>query len=252
MAEEKKKEATEKKAEPEAKAEEKKEVKEKPKAEAEVKAKAEEKKVLPIKGLLGKKLGMTQIYNKEGRVIPVTVLQAGPCFVVQKKTLKKDGYNALQLGFGKKRNVKKPIVGHLKRANPEVAPQFLGEVKVDDVASFTEGQEIKVDIFKSGDSVDVTGRSIGKGFAGTVKRYHFGRGPMTHGSKSHRIPGSIGAGTTPGRVYKGRKMPGRMGGETTTVKNLEVVDIKLDKNILLLKGAVPGPKGNIILIRKRS
>lgn len=250
MAEEKKKKVTEKKAKAEAKAEEKKEVKEKPKAEAKPEAKPEEKKVLPIKGLLGRKLGMTQIYNKEGKVIPVTVLQAGPCIVVQKKTLEKDGYNALQLGFGKKRNVKKPIAGHLKRANPEVAPQFLREVKVDDVAAFTEGQEIKVDIFKSGDSVDVAGRSIGKGFAGTVKKYHFARGPMTHGSKSHRIPGSIGGGTTPGRVYKGRKMPGRMGGEAVTTKNLEVMDVKIDKNLLLLKGSVPGPKGNLLLIRK--
>ncbi|MCX5725842.1 MAG: 50S ribosomal protein L3 [Candidatus Saganbacteria bacterium] len=218
--------------------------------EKKAEVKAEEKKPLPIKGLLGRKVGMTQIY-REGRVIPVTVIEAGPCTVIQKKGKNSDGYCALQLGFGKKKNVNKPVEGHLKRANPEIAPEILKEIKVDDVDAFAEGQEIKVDIFKSGDIVNVQGRSIGKGFAGTVKKYHFSRGPMAHGSKSHRIPGSIGSGTTPGRVYKGKKMPGRMGGVTVTTRNLEVVDVRSDKNLLLLKGSVPGPGGNILVIRKR-
>jgi|GEM_PF-79123 len=218
---------------------------------SETKAKEEQKKeVKPFSSILGQKVGMTQIYSKDGKVVPVTVVEAGPCVVIQKKTDEADGYSALQLGFGKGKNINKPAMGHFKAANPESAPRFLREVREKESGSFNVGEKINVDVFKAGDVVKVTGESIGKGFAGTVKKWHFGRGPMTHGSKSHRIPGSIGAGTTPGRVYKGRKMPGRMGGEKVTQKNVKVVDVDADKNLLLLKGAVPGKKGSFLVIRK--
>lgn len=179
-------------------------------------------------GILGKKKGMTQIFDENGRLHGVTVVEAGPCPVTQIKTEEKDGYAALQLGFGKKRR----------------------EVRLEKSGDYQPGQELKVDLFKVGDVVKVSGYSVGKGFAGNVKRFHTHRGPMTHGSKSHRIPGSSGSGTTPGRVFKGRKMPGRLGGGMVTVKSLTVVQVIPEKNLLLLKGAVPGKAGNLVLVRK--
>jgi large subunit ribosomal protein L3 len=179
-------------------------------------------------GLIGLKKGMAQVFDENGKLLGVTVVEAGPCPVTQIKTVATDGYSALQLGFGKKKR----------------------EVRVEKSSEFTQGQELKVDLFKVGEVVKVSGYSIGKGFAGNVKRFHTHRGPMSHGSKSHRLPGSSGAGTTPGRVFKGRKMPGRLGGGMVTVKSLIVVQVIPEKNLLLLKGAVPGKSGNLILIRK--
>lgn len=199
-----------------------------------------------MNGLLGRKIGMTQIFDETGKMVPVTVIEAGPCFVTQIKTVAKDGYNAIQVSFGKAKKINKPLKGHLK----EVNAKYLREFKVDKPEEYSVGQEIKVDIFKPGDELAISGCSIGKGFQGTVKRYHHGRGPMTHGSKSHRIPGSIGAGTTPGRVFKGRGMPGRMGGVKVTGKNIQVVVVEQEKNIVMIKGAVPGKKGNLLLIKK--
>jgi large subunit ribosomal protein L3 len=196
--------------------------------------------------LLGTKIGMTQVFDAAGNVVPVTVIEAGPCVVTQLKTIEKDGYHAVQVGLGKAKKLNKPRKGHLKEARA----QYLREFKVGKPADYKVGQEIKAEIFRAGDIVSVSGVSIGKGFAGTVKRYHFGRGPMTHGSKSHRIPGSIGAGTTPGRVYKGRKMPGRMGGGMVTVKNLKVINVDAAKNLIMLEGAVPGKRGNLLMVRK--
>ncbi len=169
---------------------------------------------------------MTQVFDENGKILGVTVLEAGPCQVTQVKTLEKDGYRAVQLSFAKKKR----------------------EVRVEKPEEYQVGQEIKVDIFKPGDVVKVTGKAIGKGFQGTVKRFHTHRGPMSHGSKSHRIPGSIGSGTTPGRVWPGRKMPGRLGGGNITQKSLKVVQVIPERNLLLLKGAVPGKNGNVVLI----
>ncbi len=201
-----------------------------------------------MNGLLGTKKGMTQIFDEAGNVVPVTVIEAGPCVVTQVKTREKDGYNAVQVGYGTAKKLNKPLQGHLK----DLKARCLHEFKVEKPEEFKVGQEIKVEIFKPGEYVSVSGISIGKGFAGTVKRYHHARGPMTHGSKSHRIPGSIGAGTTPGRVYKGRGMPGHMGNQMVSVKNLKVVQVSAEKNIILLKGAIPGKQGNIIEIKKAS
>ncbi|MEE8638355.1 MAG: 50S ribosomal protein L3 [Candidatus Margulisiibacteriota bacterium] len=199
-----------------------------------------------VNGLLGEKIGMTQVFGESGNVVPVTVIEAGPCVVTQLKTEEKDGYCAIQVGFGKRKKMNKPSQGHLKELNAK----YLQEFRVDKPEEYKIGQEIKVEIFKPGELVWVSGISIGKGFAGTVKRHHFARGPMTHGSKSHRIPGSIGGGTTPGRVYKGRKMPGRMGAGRVTVKNLKVARVDTEKNLLLLEGGVPGKRGNLLEIRK--
>lgn len=199
-----------------------------------------------LEGIIGKKVGMTQVYDKAGEVVPVTVIEAGPCFVVAKN---KDS-KKVQLGFGKKKKPAKSAAGHLKKAGIEESLKVLKEFKCDDFDGIQPGQQIKVDIFKEGSKVAVTGTSIGKGFAGTIKRHHFRRSPMSHGSKSHRIPGSIGAGTTPGRVYKGKRLAGRMGGEQVTVKNLSVVRVDTEKNLLLLEGAVPGSNGGIIIIKK--
>lgn len=198
-------------------------------------------------GLLGKKIGMTQIYDK-GNVIPVTVIKAGPCFVVQKKEVPKDGYNALQLGFEEVpfKKLNKPLKGHLGK---KIAVRYLCEFKVDNVVDYQSGQIVDVTVFKVGDKVNVQGRSIGKGFMGVVRRYGCGRGPMTHGSKFHRLPGSIGAGTTPGRVFKGRKMPGRMGNKFVTVRNLKIVSIDSQDNLILVKGAVPGTEGGLVKIK---
>ncbi len=199
-----------------------------------------------MNGLLGIKEGMTQIYDDGGDVIPVTVITAGPCVVTQLKTKEKDHYNAVQVGFGKAKKINKPLKGHLK----ELAARYLREFRVGKTDDYKIGQEIRVEIFKPGDYVSVSGTSIGKGFAGTIKRHHHHRGPMSHGSKFHRLPGSIGAGTTPGRVYKGRGMPGRLGGGMATQVKLKVVKVDAEKNLLLVRGAVPGKKGNLLVINR--
>lgn len=190
---------------------------------------------------------MAQIFDEKGNAIPVTVIEAGPCVVTQIKTIERDGYVAIQVGFGTKKDNKitKALKGHLK----EKKCAFLREFKIGKDEKFEIGQEIKVDVFKVGDKIAVSGTSIGKGFAGTVKRHHFTRGPMTQGSKSHRLPGSIGAGTTPGRVYKGLRMSGRMGGKRITVRGLTIAQIDTEKNLLLVKGAVPGAGHKLLEIR---
>lgn len=201
------------------------------------------------KGILGKKIGMTQIFSEKGLAIPVTVIEAGPCVVVQKKTVESDGYQAIQLGFGEKRErlFNKPIKGHYAKNN--IRPRrYLREIRVEDVDAYQVGQEIKADIFAAGEKVDVVGTSKGRGFAGGIKRHGFHRGPMSHGSKYHRRPGSLGA-KGPARVFKGRKLPGHYGAERVTVQNLEVVKVDADRNLLAVKGAIPGPKGGLVLVK---
>lgn len=201
------------------------------------------------KGILGKKIGMTQIFDEAGRAIPATVIQAGPCVVVQKKTVATDGYNALQVGFEpiRESRVNKPLRGHFAKA--KVGPfRYLRELRLENVEDYQVGQEIKADIFKPGERVDVTGISKGKGFAGGIKRHGFQRGPMAHGSKYHRRPGSLGA-KGPARVFKGRKLPGHMGGERVTILNLEVLKSDPERNLLLVKGAVPGPRMGLLIIK---
>jgi len=200
------------------------------------------------KGILGKKIGMTQIFD-DGRAVPVTVVEAGPCFVVQKKTVDNDGYNAIQVGFvnRKEKHVNKPLQGHFAKAGLKPF-QYLMEFRTDNIDDYTVGQEIKVDIFADGELVDVTGTSKGKGFAGGIKRHGFQRGPMKHGSKYHRRPGSLGA-KGPARVFKGRKLPGRAGGERVTIQNLPIVKVDAERNLLLVKGAIPGPKKSLVVIK---
>ena len=201
------------------------------------------------KAILGKKIGMTQVFDEKGRAIPVTVVEAGPCTVVQIKTKDSDGYEAVQLGFGevKEKKLIRPIKGHFTKAN--VTPKkHLREFRLEEI-SYNVGDEIKADIFKEGETVDVTGTSKGKGFQGVIKRHGQSRGPMGHGSMYHRRPGSMGSTSTPGRVYKGKNLPGHMGVETVTVQNLEIVKVDIDKNVLLIKGSVPGNKGAILKIR---
>lgn len=200
-----------------------------------------------VKGILGEKVGMTQIFNEKGSLIPITVIQAGPCAVVDIKTTAKDGYNAIVIGYGTAKNTSKPLLGLFKKANCEPKRKLI-EIKVAKPEDYSLGQEITADIFAKGDKVDVLGISKGKGFQGTVKRWNFARGPKTHGSRSYRIPGSIGN-TGISHVIKGKKMPGRMGGKRVTIQNLEVVDIDLQENTILLKGAVPGPRKSLITIR---
>jgi large subunit ribosomal protein L3 len=202
------------------------------------------------KGILGKKVGMTQIFGKEGQAYPVSVVEAGPCVVVQKKSIATDGYEAIQLGFSEKKErlVNKPMKGHFAKAG--VKPQrFLKEFKIDSGESYDLGQEVKVDIFNEGEYVDVVGTSKGKGFAGVVKRWNFTRAAMTHGSMYHRRTGSLGA-TDPARVFKGRKLPGRMGGVQTTIQGLQIVKVDAARNLLLIKGAIPGPSGSFVVIKK--
>ena len=204
------------------------------------------------KAILGKKIGMTQIFDEKGVAIPVTVIEAGPCTVVQVKTKDADGYEAIQLGFGevKEKKLIKPMKGHFTKAN--VTPKkHLSEFRLDEI-SYNVGDEIKADIFSVGETVDVTGTSKGKGFQGVIKRHGQSRGPMGHGSMYHRRPGSMGSTSTPGRVYKGKNLPGHMGVETVTVQNLEIVKVDSDKNVLLIKGSVPGNKGAILKIRNSS
>lgn len=200
--------------------------------------------------LLGKKVGMTQIFSEEGTAIPVTVVEAGPMVVTQIKTVETDGYNAVQLGFGdvKEHRLTKPMKGHFAKWQVP-AKKYLTEVRVDDTAAYQLGQEFTVAEFEEGVKLDVTGVSKGKGTQGNIKRHGHHRGPMTHGSKHKRLAGGLAAGTYPSRVFKGNKGPGRMGRETVTVQNVELVKVLADRNILLIKGAVPGPKGGILRVR---
>ncbi len=206
-----------------------------------------------VEGLIGKKLGMTRIFTEDGQVVPVTVLEVGPCTVVQVKTVEKDGYNAVQLGFKPKKftRLTKPLRGHFAKAGLDHGFYVLREFRVEDPAAFSPGQVItlaELDLAK-GERVDVTGKSKGRGFAGAIKRWGFRRQPMSHGAKQvHRKPGSSGASAFPGRVIKGKKMPGHYGNETTTIKNLTVVDLEPEKNILLVKGAVPGAVNSYVLV----
>jgi large subunit ribosomal protein L3 len=204
-----------------------------------------------MKNMIGKKVGMTQIFKEDGQVIPVTVVEAGPLIVVQKKTIESDGYDAIQVGFQeiKERRANKPAKGHFDKADLEYK-KYLREFKVSNPDDYEIGQEIKADAFAEGDMIDVTGTSKGKGTQGVIKRHGFGRGRETHGSKFHRAPGGMSAGTYPGRVFKGHKMAGRMGNERVTVQNLEVVRVDADKNLLLIKGAIPGPKKGLVIIKE--
>ncbi len=201
-------------------------------------------------GILGTKLGMTQIFDQEtGIAIPVTVIEAGTCTVTQIKTKETDGYSAIQIGYkeAKDKAINKPEQGHLKKANAPLL-RHLKEYRLDDPNQYELGQAIKADIFSPGQMVDVSGTSAGKGFAGYQKRHNFKRGPMSHGSKNHRLPGSTGPGTTPGRIFPGKKMAGRMGAEKVTVRKLKVVSVDPEKNLLLVKGAVPGKPGGLLSI----
>lgn len=202
-------------------------------------------------GLIGKKLGMTSIYGQNGRQIPVTVIEVGPCVVAQVKTVAKDGYNALQLAYGQKspKNETRPVKRHLAASGVKAAVR-IGEVSVDDPEAFKPGQSIPADIFKVGEKVDVSGTTKGRGFAGVIKRHGFSGGRKTHGSHSHRIPGSIGCSAWPARVIKGKKMPGHYGVDNQSVRNLEVVDIRPDENLLMVKGAVPGPVSGLVKVSK--
>ncbi len=204
---------------------------------------------MPV-GILGTKLGMTQIFDDAGLAIPVTVVQAGPCPVTQVKTKETDGYTAIQVGFGsvKAKALTKPELGHLQKSSTDPL-RHLHEYRLADVGEFQLGQEITVDRFSTGQLVDVTGTSMGRGFAGYQKRHNFKRGPMAHGSKNHRLPGSTGAGTTPGRVYPGKRMAGHMGAEQVTVRKLTVVQVNAERNLLLIKGSVPGKPGTLLNIR---
>ena len=204
-----------------------------------------------MKNMMGKKVGMTQIFKEDGEVVPVTVVEAGPLIVVQKKTVETDGYNAIQVGFAdiKERRANKPAKGHFDKADLAYK-KYLKEFKVDSPDEYEIGQEIKADAFEEGDKIDVTGTSKGKGTQGVIKRHGFSTGRKTHGSHFHRAPGGLSAGTYPGRVFKGKKMAGRMGNERVTVQNLEVVRVDADKNLILIKGAIPGPKKGLVIIKQ--
>ena len=202
------------------------------------------------KAILGKKIGMTQFFRADGTMIPVTVIEAGPCPVVQKKTVANEGYDSVQLGFAELRDklVNKPRKGHFAKANVK-AMRYLREFRLEDAASYEVGQIVKADVFAEGDKVDVSGTSKGKGFAGVVKRHGQGRGRMTHGSHFHRAPGSMSACSDPSRVFKTKNLPGHMGSEHVTVQNLEVVRVDAERNLLLVKGAVPGAKGGLVTVK---
>ena len=202
-----------------------------------------------MKAIIGKKVGMTQIFDEKGYVIPVTVIEAGPCLVAQVKSEETDGYNAVQLGFGevKDKHINKPEKGHFEKSKLS-AKKHLREFRADSI-DVKVGDEVKADVFEAGDKIDVQGTSKGKGFQGVIKRHGQHRGPMGHGSMYHRRPGSMGSTSTPGRVFKCKKLPGHMGVQTVTIQNLDVVRVDMDKNVLLVKGSVPGPKGAILKIR---
>jgi large subunit ribosomal protein L3 len=201
-----------------------------------------------MKGILGKKVGMTQIFDDTGEAIPVTIIEAGPCYVTQIKVKKTDGYEAIQLGFGEAKRLNKPQRGHLPKGVPDV--RYLREIAVDDISAYEVGQKIDAAVFTVGDLVDVTAISKGKGFAGVVKRHRFAGGPVTHGQSDRtRAPGSVGSTSTPGRVWKGMRMAGHMGHDRTTVQNLTVVLVDPERNLLALKGAVPGAKGGLVSVK---
>lgn len=203
------------------------------------------------KSILGKKIGMTQIFAENGEMLPITVIEAGPCAVVQIKTADKEGYDAVQLGFGdiRDKNVNKPRKGQFAKAGTENA-RVLKEFKVSSTADYTLGAKVTADVFENGDVVDVTGVSKGKGYQGVIKRHGKSRGPEAHGSGYHRGVGSMGSGTTPGRIPKNKKMPGQTGRETVTIQNLEIIRVDAERNLLLVKGSVPGPKGCVLEIKK--
>lgn len=203
-----------------------------------------------MKGILGRKIGMTQIFTEAGEVVPVTVVEAGPVVVTQVKTIENDGYNAVQVGFvdAKEKSLNKPQKGHLAAAN--TLKKHLKEFRVESVDAYTVGQEIKADVFAAGEMIDVTGISKGKGFQGPIKRHGQSRGPESHGSRYHRRPGSMGACSYPGRVFKNKKLAGHMGSVKVTVQNLEVVRVDADKNFILVKGAIPGAKGSIVTLKE--
>lgn len=202
------------------------------------------------KAILGRKIGMTQVFTESGTVVPVTVVEAGPCAVVQKKTMENDGYEAIQVGFGevKEKKLAKPIKGHFAKANVNIR-RVLREFRLEDASAYDVGSEIKADVFAAGDKVDVSGVSKGKGTRGPIQRHGQSRGPMTHGSKYHRGVGSMGAATSPGRVFKGKKMAGKTGNENVTVQNLEIVRTDAQRNLILVKGAIPGPRGSLVCIK---
>lgn len=202
-----------------------------------------------VAGLLGNKIGMTQIFDEFGNIIPVTILKVGPCVITQIKTKEKDGYNSIQLGYGNvsTKSLTQPELGHLQKSNIQPL-KYLKEFKVHENDSFQIGQVLDVNSFAPGQLVNIRGKSIGKGFSGLQKRHNFSRGPMTHGSKNHREPGSIGMGTTPGRVLPGKKMAGQLGNKITTIKKLKIIQINLEENILVVKGSIPGKPGNLLSI----
>jgi large subunit ribosomal protein L3 len=203
------------------------------------------------KKLIGKKLGMTRYFVEDGASVPVTIIKAGPCVIIQKKNLAKDGYEAIQVGFEtqEEKRINQPLKGHFKTAG-DVFYRYLAEIRVDDAAAFEVGQEIKSDIFEIGDVVQVSGRSKGRGFTGVTKRWGFSGGRKTHGSRSHRVPGSIGMSATPGRVFKGKKLPGRKGNQRVTIKNLEILDLRPEQDVIALKGSVPGSRNSLVEIVK--
>lgn len=206
-----------------------------------------------FRGILGKKIGMTRVFSDKGESLPVSVLEVGPCYVVQIKRTDREGYNSIQMGFQPKKDkrLNKPVLGHFKAAG-KGGFALLREIKVDDVDSFELGQEITSEIFNVGDLVNVRGMSKGRGFTGVVKRWGFSGGDTSHGCRSHKVPGSIGASATPSRVMKGKKLPGRMGNQKVTVKNLRVVDVVKEKNLIMVKGAVPGSRGSFLEVKRNS
>lgn len=199
--------------------------------------------------LLGNKIGMTQIFDEFGNIVPVTILKMGPCVVTQIKTKLKDGYDSVQIGYGvvSSKSLTQPELGHLEKSNLQPF-KYLKEFKIDSSEKFEIGQTLNVESFTIGQLVDITGKSTGKGFSGLQKRHKFSRGPMTHGSKNHRQPGSIGQGTTPGRVFPGKKMAGQLGNKTTKIKQLKIIQVNKDTNILVIKGSVPGKPGNLLTV----
>ena len=204
-----------------------------------------------MKAVLGRKLGMTQVFAEDGRLVPVTVIEVGPMVVTQIKNKETDGYEAVQVAFGevKEKRVNKPLRGHFAKAGVGFK-KFVREFKVEDLSAYSLAQEIKVDVFEAGEKVDAIGTSKGKGFQGPIKRHNQSRGPMSHGSRYHRGPGSMGAASDPSRVFKGKKLAGHMGAERVTIQNLEVVKVDVEKNLILIKGAVPGPKKGLVVIKK--
>jgi large subunit ribosomal protein L3 len=200
-------------------------------------------------GLLGNKIGMTQIFDESGNIIPVTILKVGPCLVTQVKTKSKDGYDSIQIGYSNvsSKVLTQPELGHLQKSNIQPL-KYLKEFRVNNVEEFQIGQVLNVDSFSPGQLVNIKGKTVGKGFSGLQKRYNFSRGPMTHGSKNHREPGSIGMGTTPGRVLPGKKMAGQLGNKITTIKKLKIIQVNLEENILVIRGSVPGKPGNLLSI----